>query len=386
MTERLIYLDYNATTPVRREVVEAMLPYLDEHFGNPSSSHPYGVRARRAVEEARAQVAALLGGTPEEIIFTSGGSEANNHAIKGVAESYRARGRHIITSAVEHPAVSEPCEYLDAHGYRLTVLPVDEFGRVDPADVAAAITPETILVTIMHANNEVGTLQPIAAIAAIAHEHGALVHTDAAQSVGRIPVKVNDLGADLLSVAGHKLYAPKGVGALYVRAGVKLAKFIHGAAHEADRRAGTENVPGIVALGEAAALAARDLEANMGHLRAMRDRRGAALRGAFPPSQMRFHSPTTGCLPNTLSVGFRGVEANALLEAIGDRVAASAGAACHSDAITLSHVLAAMRVPVEYAMGTLRLSVGTPTTPEEIDAAAEAIIAAVRRLMPEAAG
>ena len=384
MASKPIYLDCNATTPIDRRVAEAMLPYLYEHFGNPSSSHPYGVEARRAVEHARAQVAALLGCRPAEIIFTSGGSESNNTAIKGVAAAYRERGSHIITSAIEHPAVLEPCRWLESQGYHITYLPVDEYGMVDPADVERAITPETILVTIMHANNEVGTVQPIAAIATIAHRHGALMHTDAAQSVGKIPVRVDELGVDLLSVAGHKLYAPKGVGALYIRSGVRLVKFVHGADHEANRRAGTENVLGIVGLGQAAEIAGRDLERNMAHMRTMRDRLWAGLtRELDTPGLLRLNGHPDERLPNTLSVGFRSIEANTLLAEIGEQVAASAGAACHADQVDVSTVLQAMQVPLEYAMGTVRFSVGRMTTAEEIDRAVEVVAAAVRRLQPE---
>lgn len=253
-----IYLDYNATTPTDPAVVDAMEPYLRAHFGNPSSDHDYGYRTRAAVQTAREQLAALLGAVPEEVVFTGGGSEANNLAIKGVTYALHARGNHLITSAVEHPAVAEPLRFLARQGYQVTTLPVDTDGQVDPAQVAAAITDQTILVSIMHANNEVGTLQPIRAIAAIAHARGVLVHTDAAQTIGKIPVRLADLGVDLLTVAGHKFYAPKGVGALIVRQGVPLEPLIHGAGHEGGRRAGTENVPYMVGLGRALPGAARD--------------------------------------------------------------------------------------------------------------------------------
>ncbi len=390
MTIQPIYLDYNATTPIDRRVAEVMAPYLYEHFGNPSSAHPYGVQAKRAVEQARAQVAALLGCQPAEIVFTSGGSESNNSAIKGVAAAYRERGNHVITSAVEHPAVLEPCRWLESQGYRVTYLPVDEYGMVDPADVERAITPDTILVTIMHANNEVGTIQQIAEIAAIVHrrfdQNDALMHTDAAQSVGKIRVRVDELGVDLLSVAGHKLYAPKGVGALYVRPGVSLVKFVHGADHEANRRAGTENVLEIVGLGQAAEITGRDRERNAAHVRAMRDRLWDGLtRELDTPGLLRLNGHPDERLPNTLSVSFRSVEANTLLSEIGEQVAASAGAACHADQVDVSTVLQAMQVPLEYAMGTVRFSVGRMTTAEEIDRAIEIVSAAVRRLQPEGA-
>ena len=386
MSSKPIYLDYNATTPIDRGVAEAMTPYLYEHFGNPSSAHPYGVQAKRAVERARAQVAALLGCQPAEIIFTSGGSESNNSAIKGVVATYRERGNHVITSAVEHPAVLEPCRYLESHTCRVTYLPVDEYGMVDPAGVERAITPDTILVTIMHANNEVGTIQPIAEIAAIAHRHGALMHTDAAQSVGKISVRVDELGVDLLSVAGHKLYAPKGVGALYVRPGVRLIKFVHGADHEANRRAGTENVLEIVGLGQAAEIAGQDLERYAAHTRAQRERLWAGLtRELDTPGLLRLNGHPDERLPNTLNVSFRSVEANTLLAEIGEQVAASAGAACHADQVDVSTVIEAMQVPLEYAMGTVRFSAGKMTTAEEIDRAVEIVSAAVRRLQPEGA-
>ena len=292
-----IYLDYNATTPLAPEVAVALLPCLGPLFGNPSSPHIYGIEAKRAVEDARAQVAILLGSMPAEVVFTSGGTEANNMALKGVAQAhdrglaYQDRGRHIITTAVEHPAILEPCEYLASQGYEVTVLPVDGSGMVDPTEVARAIRGDTLLVSVMHANNEVGTIQPIAEIAAIAHAHGALMHTDAAQTPGKIPVQVSELGVDLLSVAGHKLYAPKGVGALYMRQGVRLAKFMHGAGHESNRRASTENLMGIVGLGAACALITQHLPAYAAHMRAMRDRlraRATAGRRRYP----RERSPT----------------------------------------------------------------------------------------------
>jgi cysteine desulfurase len=378
--DRPIYLDYNATTPVLPAVAEAMLPYLYEHFGNPSSSHPYGAVARSAVEKARHQVADLLGARPEEVVFTSGGSEANNTVIFGVARRLRSRGRHVVTSAVEHPAVLEPCAALEAEGFRVTRVGVDEAGRVDPAEVVRALTPETILVSVMHANNEVGTIQPIAEIARLARERGIPVHTDAAQSVGKIPVDVGALGVDFLSVAGHKLYSPKGVGALYVRAGVDLPRLVHGASHESGRRAGTENVLEIVGLGEACAIARRDLGANRLHLQAMRDRLWSGL--AEEIDDLRRNGDPRACLPNTLSVGIGGVEASTLLAEIGDRVAASAGAACHAAGVELSSVLEAMHVPMRYAMGTVRFSVGRGTTEKEVDEAVAIVADAVRRLRP----
>jgi cysteine desulfurase len=377
-----IYLDYNATTPIDREVAEAMAPFLYEHFGNPSSTHPYGVVAKRAVEDARGQVAALLGCRAAEVAFTSGGTESNNYAIKGVAFARRVHGNHIITSAVEHPAVIEVCNWLETQGFRVTVLPVDEYGYIDPADVERAITPDTILVTVMHANNEVGTIEPISDIAKIAHRFGALMHTDAAQSVNKIPVDVDTLGVDLLSIAGHKLYAPKGIGALYVRSGVELDKQLQGADQEGGRRPGTENVLEIIGLGRACELARRDLEKNATHFRAMRDRLHQALLQELGDNLVRLNGHPEKRLPNTLSLSFRGIEANTLLSEIGERVAASAGAACHSDSIDVSAVLEAMKVPIEWAMGTVRFSVGRYTTSEEIDRATTIVSEAVRRLQP----
>ncbi|MBN1213557.1 MAG: selenide, water dikinase SelD [candidate division Zixibacteria bacterium] len=376
-----VYLDYNATTPIDPRVGEAMIPYIKEHFGNPSSSHVFGVAARKAVEKARKQIADLLHCGPDEIIFTSGGSEANNYAIKGAARAYRHKGNHIITSQIEHPAVTEVCKFLESEGFKVTYLPVDEYGLVDPVRVEDAVTPQTILITVMHANNEVGTIEPIAEIAAIARRHGILMHTDCAQSVGKIPVRVDELGVDLLSVAGHKLYGPKGIGALYVRSGVKLEKQIHGADHEHNWRAGTENVIEIVGLGRACALIDDDLNPTREHLKKMRDRLENGLKKRFPELRINGHSEKR--LPNTCSVSFRGLEANTIISELKD-VAASAGAACHSDRVEVSAVLEAMKVPLEYAMGTIRFSVGRFTTVDEIDRALEEITRVVGNLQPSA--
>jgi cysteine desulfurase len=372
-----IYLDYNSTTPIDPEVVEAMRPYLEEHFGNPSSSHWYGAQTRQAVENARQQVARLLNCRADEIIFTGGGSEANNMAIKGIAFANRQQGNHIITSAIEHPAVTEVCRYLEENGFRITYLPVDEYGRVDPVIVEKAITPQTILITIMHANNEVGTIQPISKIAKIAKANGIAMHTDAAQSLGKIPAWVDELGVDMLSVAGHKLYAPKGIGALYVRRGIKLQKLIHGADHEQNRRAGTENVLEIVGLGKACEIAGRDLEENMPNLREKRDRLYQRLAEAL--ENIRLNGPPGERLPNTASISFRGIEADVLLSKMGG-VAASAGAACHADAVTISATLSAMKVPLEYAKGTIRFSAGKMTSTAEIDKVAQIVIESVKKL------
>ncbi len=376
--KRPIYLDYNATTPIAPEVADAMLPYLREHFGNPSSSHWYGQQTKTAVERARLQVAGLPGCRPENIVFTSGGTEANNYAIKGYALAYQERGNHIITTQIEHPAVLEVCGYLEQHGFRVSYMPVDEFGMVDVHAVEEAITPQTILISVMHANNEVGTIQPIADIVSVAKRHGIAVHSDAAQSMGKIPVEVDALGVDLLSVAGHKLYAPKGIGALYIRHGVELEKFMHGAGHERGHRGGTENVLEIVGLGAACAIAGRDLEQNMAHFQTLRDRLYQGILAQIPEVRQNGHPQQR--LPNTLSLSVRGVQANALLSALPD-IAASAGAACHAGDIAVSAVLTAMRVPLDYAMGTIRLSVGRDTSVQDVDTAIAKITETAARLL-----
>jgi cysteine desulfurase len=376
-----IYLDYNGTTPHAPEVVAAMRPFLEVEFGNPSSSHWYGIAPKQAVESARKQVAGILNCRPQELFFTSGGTESNNHAITGTARALRARGNHIITSAFEHPAVLEVCRYLEKDGFETTFLPVTADGLVDPGAVEKAIRPTTILITIMHANNEVGTIQPISEISRMAREHGIVMHTDAAQSVGKIPTDIKDLGVDLLSVAGHKVYAPKGIGALYIRQPLKPEKFCHGAGQERGRRAGTENVLEIVGLGKACEIAARDLQRNMAHMHQLRDRMHEGLSAKLTDQRLNGHSVKR--LPNTLNLSFKGVEANRILEEIGLEVAASAGAACHSDTVEISHVLEAMGVPLEWAKGTLRFSVGRMTTAEEIDKAIEIVTRAVKKLRKE---
>ncbi len=366
-----IYLDYNATTPLAPEVAEAMNPFLEEYFGNPSSSHWYGVQTRKAVEKARAQVAALIHANSDEIIFTSGGSESNNFAIKGIAYAKKSVGNHIITSSIEHPAVVEVCEYLKSQGFEITYIPVDEYGVVNPDDVERAITPQTILISIMHANNEVGTIQPIQEIAEIAHKHEIIMHTDAAQSTGKIPVDMDELGIDLLSIAGHKLYGPKGIGALYIRRGVKLEKIIHGADHEQNLRAGTENILCDVGLGKACEIAGQNLQKNMQHMKEMRDLLHQKIEDSGLDFILNGHPEKR--LPNTLSLSFRNVEANTVLSEL-TNVAASAGAACHSDQIDVSAVLEAMDIPLEYAMGTIRFSTGRFTTKDDIEKAAEEVI------------
>lgn len=377
MKEETIYLDYNATTPISKEVADAMRPYLDNYFGNPSSIHKYGTDAKKAVENARRQVAALINCEPSEIIFTSGGTESNNYAIKGIAFANKRKGNHIITSAIEHPAVFEVCNYLSRNGFEITTLPVDSYGFVAAEDVKRSIKPNTILISIMHANNEVGSIQRIAEIGAIAKEHKVFFHTDAAQSVGKIPVDVKQMKVDLLSIAGHKLYAPKGIGVLYIRDGVHLEKFMHGADHEQNLRAGTENVLEIVGLGEAAAQAQVNLSENQKQTKKTRDYLLELLQKELP--ELKVNSDPERCLPNTLSVSFPNIEANTLVARL-ESVAVSAGAACHSESIDVSAVLQAMQVPLEYAMGTIRLSTGKYTTLQEIKKAAETIISTVKEL------
>jgi len=375
-----IYLDYNATTPIDPEVAAVMRPYLDQYFGNPSSSHFFGIQTRKAVEKARKQIAEMINCFPGEIIFTSGGTESNNYALKGIAFANRDRGNHIITSSIEHPAVIEVCKFLEAEGFQITYLPVDEFGLVDIEDIRKAIKPQTILISIMHANNEVGTIQPISEIAELAKNRKIIMHTDAAQSMGKIPVKIDELGIDLLSIAGHKLYAPKGIGALFIKRGTKLAKMIHGADHEQNLRAGTENVLEIVGLGKACEIANRDLSNNMIHLKKMRNKLYRGLLEKFLEIKLNGHPENS--LPNTLSICFPKIEANLILSEM-EGVAASAGAACHSDSIDVSPVLSAMKVPLEYAMGTIRFSTGKMTNEEEIEKAVDLVAEVIQKLKPD---
>jgi cysteine desulfurase len=356
-----IYLDFNASTPIAPEVAEAMRPFLFQHFGNPSSHHWAGEPAREAVENARRQVADLLQCHPSEIVFTSGGSESNNHAIKGVFYALKERGNHIITTQIEHPAVLNPCGFLEKIGVEVTYISVDQYGRVDPKDIEKAITSKTILITVMHANNEVGTIQPIEEISKISKKNGILLHTDAAQSVGKIHTKVNELGVDLLSIAGHKLYAPKGIGALYIREGTPIEPLIHGAGHESGRRAGTENVLLIVGLGKAYEIAEKYLDDDK--IRDLRDRFWKLLQENFG-SGIVLNGHPTHRLPNTLNVSFVGKVGGEILSQMGG-VAASTGAACHSGSVELSPVLKAMGVLPEVGMGAIRFSLGRTTTFEE---------------------
>ena len=373
-----VYLDYNATTPVDPLVADAILPYLHEHFGNPSSSHVYGQRAHDAVDQARVDVAALLGCETSEVVFTGCATEANNLAIRGIARARRNHGRHLVTSAVEHPSVAQPFQRLKEEGCDITVLPVDNHGRIDPAILAAALRDDTVLVSIMHANNEVGTIQPIAEIAALTRPRGIILHTDAAQSTGKIPVRVDELGVDLLTIAGHKFYATKGVGALYVRDGTPIKPVLVGAGHERGLRPGTENVPAIVGLGEAARLAAQRLATAESHLRQLRDQLHQLLKKGISGLELNGHPQAR--LPNTLNVSFPGVSGRELLAECSNEVAASVGSACHEDADSVSGVLGAMGVSVQQALGAVRLSIGAPTTEAEVERAAQALVSAWQEL------
>jgi cysteine desulfurase len=372
MKQKPIYLDYNATTPIDLEVIDAMTPFLKEHFGNPSSSHCFGQKTKDAVEKARSQVADFLNCSSSEIIFTSGGTESNNYAIIGSAFTLRDKGNHIITTKIEHPSVLETCEFLQSEGFDITYLPVNEFGLINLSDVKKAITPDTILITIMHSNNEIGIIQPIEQISKLAKKHNIVFHTDAVQSAGKIGIKATDLGVDMLSIAGHKLYAPKGVGALYVKQGISLTKLIYGAGQENNRRAGTENVLEIVGVGKACEIADRDLDKNAAKMKEMRDRLYNGLKEKI--SDFRLNSLFKNCLPNTLSLSFKNIDANLLLTKISNILAVSSGAACHSDKSEVSGVLKALNVPYEFAKGTIRFSTGRMTTIYEVDSAIDIII------------
>ncbi len=372
-----IYLDYNATTPILPEVVDAMLPYLREHFGNPSSGHVYGRRARQGVDRAREQVAALLGCESDEIFFTSGGTEANNLAIRGVTAT-RTDRKHVVTSAIEHPATANLCNWLERNGWTVSRLSVDSDGRVRPAHLHDCITSQTSLVTVMHSNNETGVLQPIASIARAAHASGALIHTDAAQSIGKVALDVREIDVDLLSIAGHKLYAPKGVGALFVRRGVHLTPVILGAGHEHGMRPGTENVASIVALGTACEIALRDLDAVAMRLSSLRDQLWNLLRQHIPGVQLNGHTRLR--LPNTLNMRFPGVSGAALLNGAPE-VAASTGSACHDGHETASSVLLAMGIPAAEALGSVRMTLGRSTSEQDIERASAALIRAYTSLI-----
>jgi cysteine desulfurase len=368
-----IYLDYNATTPIDPQVFESMLPFLQSNFGNRSSSHVYGRIPKEALEKSRQQVAALIGAEIDEIIFTSGGTESNNHAIIGAALANKEKGNHIITSIIEHPAVMETCRYLERLGFRITYLPVDEYGLVHPEDVQAAIIDDTILITIMHANNEVGTIQPIDEVGDIAKKKEIPFHTDAAQSCGKVEVDVEKLQADLLTIAGHKIYAPKGVGALYIRKGTVIDNFVHGAGQEMGMRAGTENVPYMVGLGVACDIAKEVLPEFSQSVRMFRDSLYENLLEGIGCERVKLNGHPDKRLPNTLNVSILGTVGEMLLNSIPE-LAASTAAACHSGSFEPSKVLLASGLSKEEALGALRLSLGRGTTREEVDTASRLIV------------
>ncbi|HYU83235.1 MAG TPA: cysteine desulfurase family protein [Kribbellaceae bacterium] len=378
LTPGVVYLDYNATTPVDPRVVEAMLPYLTVHFGNPSSAHDYATVPLQGLAAARQQVAALIGAQPEQIVFTGSGSEADALAIRGavLAANTTSPPAHVVTQATEHPAVLAACRALQReHGTDITVLPVDDNGLLDPARLQAALTPRTALVSVMYANNETGTVQPIAELAALTRRHGALFHTDAAQAVGKIPVDVKTLGVDLLTVVGHKMYAPKGIAALYIRTGVRLSPLVGGGGQERGLRAGTENIAGAVALGAAAELAGEELaDGTPARLRELRDRLHETLAQQLP-GRVRLNGHPVRRLPNTLNISIAGTRGRELL-ADCPAVAASTGAACHAGTVEPSPVLRAMKVTDDVALAAIRLSLGRWTTDAEVDRAAAALSAA----------
>ena len=374
-----IYLDNAATTAVSPEVLEAMLPYFTQCFGNPSSIHSTGRDARRVVDAARRQVAAAIGAQPQEIYFTAGGSESDNWAIKGTAFAKKSRGNHIITSAIEHHAVLHTCAWLEKQGFEVTYLPVDEFGRVRVEDVEKAITDKTILITIMAANNEIGTIQPIAEIGKLAHDKGILFHTDAVQAIGAMPIDVNTMHIDMLSMSGHKFHGPKGIGALYIRKGVKIDQYLHGGAQERGQRAGTENLAGIVGMGKAIEIATQHLEENAARLTVLRDKLIDGILAEIPDVRLNGHR--TQRLPNNVNVSVRYVEGEALLLRLDlAGIAGSSGSACTSGSLDPSHVLLAIGLPQEIAHGSLRLSLGTDTTEAEIDEVLDKLPGIVKNL------
>lgn len=374
-----IYLDHAATTPVDPEVVKAMLPYFTEIFGNPSSLHSLGQEAKRAVEGARQSIASLIGARPEEIVFTSGGTESDNFALKGVAHARRNKGTHIITSVIEHHAVLETCGFLEKLGYKVTYLDVDEFGIVDPGDVKKAIMDKTILISIMHANNEVGTIQSIAEIGKIAREREVTFHTDAVQTLGHIPIDVNAMNVDLLSASGHKLYGPKGIGFLYIRKGTKITPFMHGGEQEKGRRASTHNVPGIVGMGKAVEIAAAGMDAEAKKITALRDKFiQGVLKGI---DEVRLNGHPRLRLPNNVNVCINYIEGEAMILNLDmEGIACSSGSACSSASLEASHVLAALGVPAELAHSSLRFTLGRSTTEEDIDTVLEALPRIVGKL------
>ncbi len=374
-----IYLDYNATTPIDKEVAVEMISIIQNHYGNPSSSYEIGRYSKKAIENARKQVADLINAQPEEILFTSCATESNNIAIQGIAFANQAKGKHIITSIIEHPAIIEVCKYLESQSFEVSYLPVDTGGRVNPQDVEKAIRPDTILITIMHANNEVGTIQPISEIAVIAKKKNILFHTDAAQSIGKIETDVEKLGVDLLTLAGHKLYAPKGIGALYVKQGIKIQKIMYGAGQEKGIRPGTENLVHIVALGKACEIAQRDFDKNSATMLSAKEKLLKGLQIQFG-EKIKVNGDPVHCLPNTLSIAFDNVEAHTLASIISNDIYISTGSACHANSVEISSVLKAMNLDLRTAVGTVRISTGKHTSSEEIETAVKIISNTVTKL------
>ena len=377
--KRIIYMDHSATTYVRKEVVEAMAPYHAEHFGNPSSIYSIARESKKTIDAARAQVAQALGAEPDEIYFTSGGSESDNWAIKGVAFANRKKGNHIITSKIEHHAVLHTCEYLEKEGFTVTYLPVDQYGLVDPAELEKAITDKTILISIMYANNEIGTIEPIAELGAIARRHKVPFHTDAVQAVGNIPIDVKAQNIDLLSLSAHKFYGPKGTGVLYIRKGTRIDNLIHGGGQERRRRAGTENIAGIVGLGKAIELATADIEGHNTKIRALRDRLMSGILAKIPNSRLNGHPEKR--LPGNINISFEFIEGESMLLWLDDEgICASTGSACTSGSLEPSHVLLATGLPVEISHGSLRLTLGNVNTDADVDFVLEVLPKVVTRL------
>lgn len=374
-----VYMDYSATTPVKKEVLDAMLPYFSEHFGNPSSLYSIAQESKEALEKARGQVASLIGAKANEVFFTAGGSEADNWALEGVADALKDKGNHIITTKIEHHAILHTAEYLEKHGIDVTYLDVDAEGRVNPEDVENAITDKTVLISIMMVNNEVGTIEPIKEIAEIAHNHGILLHTDAVQALGNVPIDVDNMGIDLMSMSGHKIYGPKGVGALYIRKGTKISNFIHGGAQEMKKRAGTENLAGIVGFGKAAELANENLEIHINRVSELRDYFISEVTSKIPDTIV--NGSMEHRHPGNANISFEYIEGESMLILLDmNGISVSTGSACSSKSLTPSHVLSAMGIPVERIHGTLRFTIGDPTTKEDIDYVIEKLVEIVQKL------
>ncbi len=374
-----VYMDYSATTPVKKEVLDAMLPYFSEHFGNPSSLYSIAQESKEALEKARGQVASLIGAKANEVFFTAGGSEADNWALEGVADALKDKGNHIITTKIEHHAILHTAEYLEKHGIDVTYLDVDAEGRVNPEDVKNAITDKTVLISIMMVNNEVGTIEPIKEIAEIAHNHGILFHTDAVQALGNVPIDVDNMSIDLMSMSGHKIYGPKGVGALYIRKGTKISNFIHGGAQEMKKRAGTENLAGIVGFGKAAELAKENLESHINRVSELRDYFISEVTSKIPDTIV--NGSMEHRHPGNANISFEYIEGESMLILLDmNGISVSTGSACSSKSLTPSHVLSAMGIPVERIHGTLRFTIGDPTTKEDIDYVIEKLVEIVQKL------